>query len=282
MECGLYRALVELGVRIDLIVGTSIGALNGAFIAAGLSPTELEDVWRSVRRRSFFRLNRELFWELKQADSLYTVAGIRSFLETNLPVKRFEDLKIPLYVTATRLQTGESVYFERGDLIGPLLASIALPGIFPPIEHEGYQLMDGGLSDNVPITFAARQGARRAIFMLCVCCGRQSGPVRGIESIVSQAVSVMLDLKYRQDIVQFHGQLDLIALEPALGFDVPMLDFSHTEELIGGAYRAAMAELPRRLQAPPPPAPSDRIADCRGTGRHCRLRSREAGAAARA
>lgn len=248
MEVGLYRALVELEVPIDLVVGTSIGALNGAFIAAGRSPSELERVWRSLHPRQLFRLNRELLWRLKQADSLYNNSGIRAFLERELPAKRFEELKIPLYVTVTRLQTGETVCFESGELIEPLLASIALPGIFPPVERDGLQLMDGGISDNVPIALAEAKGARRAVFMLCVCCGLQTGPVRGLESIVSQAVSIMLDLKYRTDVERFGGTLDLVALEPALGFDVPMLDFSHTGELIEGAYRAALSELPRLLE----------------------------------
>lgn len=249
MEVGFYRALVELGVQIDLIVGTSIGALNGAFIAAGGTPAELERIWRSVRPSELFRFNWQVLWKFKRADSLYSNAGIRAFLERHLSVRRFERLRIPLYVTATRLQTGETVYFDRGDLIEPLLASIALPGIFPPIERDGFQLMDGGLSDNVPITFAASKGARRAVFMLCVCCGRASDPVRGLDRVVSQAVSVMLDLKYRLDVQQFRNGLDLIALEPALGFDVSMLDFSHTDELIEGAYNVAMAELPGLLES---------------------------------
>lgn len=248
MEVGLYRALVELGVPIDLVVGTSIGALNGAFIAAGASPEELERIWRSVRPRRLFRLNRELLWKFRKVDSLYGNEGIRAFLEERLPVKRFEDLKMALYVTATRLQTGESIYFESGDLVEPLLASIALPGIFPPVERDGFQLLDGGISDNVPISLAEAKGAKRAVFMLCVCCGRLSGPVHGLESIVSQAVSVMLDLKYRMDVARFRGTLELVELEPALGFDVPMLDFGHTAELIEGAYRTAMESLPRLLE----------------------------------
>jgi NTE family protein len=165
LEVGLYRALVELGIPIDLIVGTSIGALNGAFIAAGTSPAELARIWRSVRPRELFRLNPAILWKLARADSLFTNTALRAFLERHLPVRRFEDLSIPLAVSATRLQTGEAIYFDHGDLIEPLLASIALPGIFPPIERDGYQLLDGGLADNVPITVAARQGATRAIFM---------------------------------------------------------------------------------------------------------------------
>jgi NTE family protein len=248
MEVGLYRALVELGVQIDFIVGTSIGALNGAFIAAGGTPDELESIWRSsLRPRELFPFNWEIVWKLKRADSLYSNAGVRAFLEHHLPVRRFEELRIPLYVTATRLQTGETVYVDHGDLIAPLLASIALPGIFPPIVRDGFQLMDGGLSDNVPIAFAASRGARRAIFMLCVCCSRESAAVHGFDRIVSQAASVMLDLKYRLDVQQFRDRLDLIALEPALGLDVSMLDFNHTDELIEGAYEIAMAELPSLL-----------------------------------
>ena len=205
VEVGLYRAMHERGIPIDLIVGSSIGALNGAFIAAGAEPDQLERLWLSLRTRVLFRPNWKLLWNGRHADSIYANSGIRGFISRGLPVTRFDQLRIPLYVTATDLRSGEEVCFSRGDLLEPLLGSIAVPGIFPPVDFDGCQLIDGGVSDNVPIAIAARHGATRAIFILCECCQRRSVPLHGFEAILSQTVDIMLHLKYSHDVGQYRG-----------------------------------------------------------------------------
>lgn len=243
MEVGLYRALSELGVPIDLIVGTSIGAVNGAFIAAGEPPERLADLWRRVRRRDIFQFNRQLLWRLLGADSLYSNEGLRHFLLRHLPVHRFEELKIPLIITATKLQTGEALAWDSGDLIEAILGSVALPGIFPPAQQDGYQVVDGGISDNVPLEVAIAQGAEVVIFMLCVCCDRLTTPMRGMAKIISQAVGLLVDQKYQRDFYRYQELAQLIALQPSLGLDIGLLDFSHTEELLEGSYQFAIEEL---------------------------------------
>lgn len=248
VEVGLYRAMHELGIPIDLIVGSSIGALNGALIAAGVVPDQLERLWLTLKTREFFRPNWQLLWRGRQADSIYTNSGIRNFISRGLPVTRFEQLKLPLYVTATDLRTGEEMCLSRGELLGPLLGSIAVPGIFPPVDFDGCQLIDGGVSDNIPIAIAARHGASRAIFILCECCRRRSVPLHGFEAILSQTVDIMLHLKYSHDVGQYDGQIDLLAVHPEdIGRNVAMFDFSQTGVLIEAGYKAARRELLRFL-----------------------------------
>lgn len=248
VEVGLYQALHELGIPIDLIVGSSIGALNGALIAAGVAPDQLERQWLTLRTRALFRPNWQLLWKGRRADSIYTSSGIRDFIQRSLPVARFEQLKIPLYVTATDLRTGEEMCLSRGELLGPLLGSIAVPGIFPPVDVDGCQLIDGGVSDNVPIAIAARHDASRAIFILCECCRRQLVPLHGFEAILSQTFDIMLHLKYSHDIGLYRGHIDLLAVHPEdIGRNVAMFDFSQTKALIQAGYHAARRELPRFL-----------------------------------
>lgn len=107
VEVGLYRALVDLAIPIDLVVGTSVGAINGAAIAAGVPPDALAGLWKGLRRRDLFRLNRQLFWKLLWADRLYDHRPLRRFLERSLPAKRFEELRVPLIVTGTDFGTGQ-------------------------------------------------------------------------------------------------------------------------------------------------------------------------------
>ncbi len=248
VEVGLYRALHDLGISIDFIVGSSIGALNGALIAAGVAPDQLERLWLTLRTRALFRPNWQLLWKGRRADSIYTSSGIRNFLNQSLPVTQFEQLTVPLYVIATDLRTGEEVCLSSGELLEPLLGSIAVPGIFPPVDFEGCQLIDGGVSDNVPITIAARHGAKRAIFILCECCRRRSVPLHGFEAILSQTVDIMLYMKYSHDIGLYRGQIDLLAVHPEdIGRNVAMFDFSQTKALIQVGYEAACRELPRFL-----------------------------------
>ena len=243
VEVGLYRALVELEVPIDLIVGTSVGAINGAVIAAGMPPVALVRLWRGLRRRDLFALNRQLFWKLIWADSLYNSRPLRRFLERVLPVRRFEDLTIPLIITATDFETGQPIYWREGNLLDAIMASVAMPGLFPPQVLRGVQVVDGGITDNVPIDVAVAEGADTVIFILCACCEWTSRRVRGLLPILRRALSIAIDRKYHADIQRYAGQARLIALEPPIGREIDLLDFSHTAELIEQGYASAIAGL---------------------------------------
>jgi len=243
VEVGLYRALVELGIGINLVVGTSVGAINGAAVAAGISPDALARLWRGLTRRDLFTLNRQLLWKLIWADSLYDHRPLRRFLERNLPVRRFDDLSVPLIVAGTDFETGQPVYWREGNLLDVIMASVAMPGLFPAQVIRGIRAVDGGITDNVPIDIAVAEGADVVIFMLCACCDRTTRPVRGLLPILRRALSIAIDRKYHADIQRYAGQARLIALEPPIGREIDLLDFSHSDELIGRGYAAAMAAL---------------------------------------
>jgi len=243
VEVGLYRALVELRIPIDLVVGTSVGAINGAAIAGGIPPKTLAELWRGLARRDVFTLNRQLFWKLWWADSLFDHRPLRRFLERNLPVRRFEELAIPLIVTATDFRTGRPVYWRHGDLLEAIMGSVAMPGLFPPQVVGEMQVVDGGITDNVPIDVAIAEGADTIILMLCACCERASHPARGLFPILRRAVSIAIDRKYHADIQHYAGRARLIAFEPPIALEADLLDFSHTGELVEQGYVAAIDAL---------------------------------------
>lgn len=135
VEIGFYRALVEMGITVDFIVGSSIGALNGAFIAAGVSVNEMYELWRNVRFRDIFGLNWRSLLKLRRVESVYDNKKLRRFLERHLPAKRFEDLRMPLTILATDVETGESVRLEHRDLIEAVLASVAHSEAFAACAH---------------------------------------------------------------------------------------------------------------------------------------------------
>ncbi len=162
---GMMCALVESGLRPGLIVGTSVGAINGAFLASRTDlhgVAEIARLWSSLRRKDILgvdlgtlvgglrRTPRHLF------DSLF----IRRIIESFLGFRRLEDAPIPLAVVATALGSGEAVLLNSGDATTALLASSAIPGIFPPIEIGGRLLVDGAASADVPLRQAVSLGAR--------------------------------------------------------------------------------------------------------------------------
>ena len=239
---GLYRALAELGIRIDLIVSSSIGAVNGALIAAGLSPEELGDNWKALRSRDVLGSRLRFLRLLTGASSVFSNSSLRDLLRRRPPVRSFSELQTPLAIVATDLETGESVVLTEGDLIEAILASTALPGLFPPIPWQGRRLVDGGLSNNVPIDLAIERGAERVIGMLCGCAKGLPGRANFI-TVLGQSFSLAINARYRCDVRMYQPRGELHILEPCLEPNLELLDFDRAWTLIESAYRYALREL---------------------------------------
>lgn len=245
---GLYRAVVELDIHIDLIVSSSIGAVNGALIAAGLSPGELEDRWRALRTRDIVGSRWQFLRLLTGASSVFSNRSLRNLLRRRVPVRTFSELRIPLAIVATELEAGETVVLTEGDLVDAILASTALPGLFPPIHWKGRRLVDGGLSNNVPIDLAVERGAQRVIGMLCGCAKALSSRANFV-TVLGQSFSLAINARYRCDVRMYQPRAELHILEPCLGPSLELLDFDHAWTLIQPAYEYALRELGRQLHA---------------------------------
>src|SRR5438270_8471612 len=157
-QVGMLRALVEAGIRPDVVVGTSVGSLNGAALARDPTPAGIEDlqaVWLGLSRERLFadgRMTRA--WRLaSRANHLWSNEGLAAVIDT-FGVAEFSELAVPFRVIATDLATGAEAVFAAGPLKPALLASCGLPGLYPPIEHDGRMLVDGGVVNNVPVSHA--------------------------------------------------------------------------------------------------------------------------------
>jgi NTE family protein len=141
---GVIEALNEYGVYPDVISGTSAGALIGVLYADGHTPKEILKILSPGSRLDFMRptLPRE---------GLLQIGGIIKILKASLRAKTFEELKIPMYVTATDLNHGKAVYFSKGDLIDPVIASSSIPVLFQPVIIDNICYVDGGVLDNLPV-----------------------------------------------------------------------------------------------------------------------------------
>lgn len=145
---GVIRRLEKEGYRIRTIAGTSFGGLVAILFATGLTPNEIEEVFTSTDQGSLF------VRDSKDGPSLLGLSGARKLLDKLLGEKTFNDLKIPCAVTAVDTKTGNEVVISEGFLQDAVLATIALPGIFPPHRLNDWELMDGGVLNPVPVTVA--------------------------------------------------------------------------------------------------------------------------------
>jgi NTE family protein len=179
-EVGMVRALAERGVRPDLVLGTSIGALNGAFIAADPGPEgaeRLAAVWEAVVREGVFLDSpvRQAARVARYRTHLLSNTPLRHLVERYLPVSRFEDLEVAFQCVAACIEDSSARWFSEGDLADPVVASCSVPGLFPPVRIGVHHYLDGGLVHSIPVGRALALGATR-IFVLQV--GRVEQPLR--------------------------------------------------------------------------------------------------------
>jgi NTE family protein len=145
---GVIRRLEKEGYKIRSVAGTSFGGLVAILYAAGLSADEIEEVFTSTDQGSLY------VRDSNDGPSLLGLSGARKLLDTILGEKTFDDLKIPCAVTAVDAKTGNEVTISKGQLKDAVLATIALPGIFPPLRMDDWELVDGGILNPVPVTLA--------------------------------------------------------------------------------------------------------------------------------
>lgn len=249
LHVGMYRAACELGLEPDLIVGVSVGALNGAFIAAGVGPRALEEGWKEIRRGDLFRFNWPLLWRGLSAEALFRASPFRHFLEERLPVGRFEELGTPLHVVSTHLSGGTACAWNEGDLAEAVLASCSVPGLLPPVyAHGGVAHVDGSLGDNLPVDRARAAGADRIVAMTTRTCDRCAPQRFRIGDVLGRAFSIAADCTLRQRAEELHGAPDLLLMQPELGEEIYALDFSHSERLVRAGYEYALPVLREWLE----------------------------------
>ena len=269
IQIGMLQVLAEHGFVPDRIFGSSVGAINGAGYAA--DPTRegverLAEVWLRIRREDIYpqgRLHGPWLY-LQQRDAVYSNAGLRSIIEEGFPHDRLEDAVVPIEVVATSLTDGGERWFTYGPAIDAVLASSAMPAIFPPVEIDGERYIDGGVVDNVPIQRAIDAGATRIVVLLC------SPPVyqppvsrRPVEGMVN-ALFIAIHARFVRDMAHLPEGVEVILCIGPEGTTRDFDDFSSTEHLIA-LGRAEASEVVRRYglgtiayPAPPMPVPAVR------------------------
>ena len=256
LQGGALKALLERGIFPDLIVATSVGALNGVTLAA--DPTvagarRLAASWPLIRRADIFPGNAlTVGWRiLSGRGSLHGQQSLARFIRRQVPpnVRRFKDLKVPCIVTATSLSTGQLRLFgsdpsER--LLDALLSSTAIPPFFPPYRYQGDRLVDGALVANLPISQAIMRGAR-TIYTLEIVDEMSVGTEPGMLGTLASSLNAMLSRQHAQE-----RQITALGLKRGVvihdirltsGQNLAYNDFSHSAELVAAGEQATLAYL---------------------------------------
>jgi len=228
---GVLKVLEEEGIPVRIVAGTSVGALIGAAYCSGLSIEELEKVAHSVRFTTFAR------WTV----SRYGFASndrMVAFLARTLKVKTFEELRIPLGVTATDFNSGEGVVFHSGSIIDTVRASCAYPGMFMPVNIRGRWLVDGMLSHPVPTRPLREMGAERVLAVHLKGQWSKDGAPRHLFDVIGQSFAIAQD----QMSHLWRGAADLVVEPDVAGFAYD--DFKRAGELIRSGEAAMKKALP--------------------------------------
>ncbi|GAA2424042.1 patatin-like phospholipase family protein [Mycolicibacterium llatzerense] len=249
IQVGMLLGLAEAGITPDLIVGTSVGALNGGWIA-GRSDHDgalaLADLWRTLSRRKVFPTSPSmgLLGFLGRRPHLVSDSGIRSLLQQHLRFRRLQDAPTPLHVVATDVLSGQDVLLSSGDAIDAIVASAAIPAVLPPVRIGGRDLVDGGVVNNTPLSYAVELGATEVWVLPTGYSCAMPQPPRAALAMAMHAFTLAINRRLATDVERFEGSVELHVVPPLCPVRVSPVDFSRSAELIERSLQSTRRWLP--------------------------------------
>ncbi|MDQ4077121.1 MAG: patatin-like phospholipase family protein [Chloroflexota bacterium] len=260
LQVGALQVLLEAGIVPDLVVGTSVGAINGAFVAH--DPTvqgtqQLARIWARVTRDDLYPGNRlTALWSMVRGkEGLFSNANWERFLSQHLPCDTTGELTgAHCYIAATDLQSGKLHVFgeDKNDpLLDALMATCALPPLHPPYWIDGRAYIDGGTTANLPLRIALEKGATQ-IYALNISRELTPGKARNFLAVSSHAVGALLKRQIDLDLEHCasHENVWMRQIDLIYNKEVEPWDFSRTEELIALGREAAQLALSQGLRPP--------------------------------
>jgi NTE family protein len=234
---GVLRVLQEEDIPIDMIAGTSVGALIGALYAAGIPASDLETMTQEVGWSSLTNYSRLALFRLLVSESPLSSEKMEQYFRRHIGDKRFNELKIPFACVATDLQTGERVVFREGSVALAARASATIPGIFEPVVFRHRYLIDGGLVSNIPTDLLSLMGATIMIAVDVTADFSRFQP-KSILGVLNQAIYIQSEAMSKEEL----ARADII-IRPPLG-DISAIDIARYAECIDGGVLATRQAIP--------------------------------------
>jgi NTE family protein len=236
IQVGMMHSLAAHGISADMVVGSSVGALNGAYYAG--DPTlkgvlQLETIWRGLQRHDVFPLSwRTLLGYVRRRDFLIPQDGIRKLIDDHLPYRNLQDARLPVHIVTTDIVSGESVVLSEGSAAQAIIASTAIPGAFAPIRYKDLYLADGAISANTPVSVAVAKGARRLIILPTgYACAAQMPP-NGAMASALHALTLLISRQLVSELEGLDADVEYFVVPPLCPLVGSPYDFSRTADHI--------------------------------------------------
>ncbi len=242
IQVGMLRALLSCGVQPDFVVGASVGAINAGYFA-GAPNTDgvamLERIWSGLRRSDIFPFTvANAFGLIRHPGNIVDPSRLRRVIEQNLPYARLEDARVPVNIMATN-QQGLGVRLSVGPAVEAILASTAIPGIFPTVEIDGEALMDGAIAANTPVRLAVELGASRVIILSTGYACALKEPPKGAIAKALHAITLMINWQLIYELERMPEDIEVHLVPTLCPLAVSPLDFSASRALIERAARSS-------------------------------------------
>ena len=241
-QAGMLDAVVSAGERFDMVVGASAGAINGAYFAADPSVAgarRLLDLWRGVRRRHIMPYKFGCLANIAmRRPFVFDGQALRRLLEANIRYGDIASAQLPLHLVATDCLTGDEVVMSSGPVVEAVLASAAIPGVFPPVHFQNRLLVDGGVSNNAPISAAIKLGATRILVLPTGFACALKNPPRGAAAQAIHAIGLLVSRQLVNDIERFASIAEIRIAPTLCPLGISAYDYSCGGELIARAGAA--------------------------------------------
>ncbi|HET6952234.1 MAG TPA: patatin-like phospholipase family protein [Acidimicrobiales bacterium] len=259
VQIGMLRALAERDIRPDLVVGCSVGAINGAALAedptlAGVA--RLERLWRELDGKDLMpsKLLPNAVSLARRGEAIHDNEPLRRALESQLTARTFEELAVPFQCVATDVIGVREMWFSTGPLIEPILASAALPAVYPAVEIDGVRYLDGAIVDDVPMSRAVELGARTVYVLQVGAFSRPRPEPRRPLDVAVQSYWIARHHRFKRELAAMPPHVDLHLLPTGQTPTMRYNDFTRSAELISVAYAASSDYLAGRPARPGVPA----------------------------
>ena len=247
IQVGMLHSLAAHGISADMVVGSSVGALNGAFYAG--DPTlkgveRLGEIWRGLKRQDVFPMSwRTVLSFLWRRDFLISHDGIRKLIDDHIPYRNLQDASVPVHIVTTDIISGDSIVLSEGSISEAIVASTAIPGAFAPIHYKDYYLADGAISSNTPIQVAVQKGAKRLIILPTGhACAAQAPPVGAVANAL-HALTLLIARQLVSELERLDPDIEYFVVPPLCPLVGSPYDFSRTADHITRAIQTTDAWL---------------------------------------
>jgi NTE family protein len=247
IQVGMMHALAARGIEADMVVGSSVGAMNGAYYAG--DPTlkgvlQLETIWRGLQRHDVFPVTwRTLASFLWRRDFLIPHDGLQKLIDDHLPYRELQDAKLPVHIVTTDLVSGDSVVLSEGPAARAIIASTAIPGAFAPVRYKDQYLADGAISSNTPIRVAIDKGAQRLIVLPTGYACATHAPPSGAVASALHALTLLIARQLVSELEGLDPEIEYFVVPPLCPLVGSPYDFSRTADHIVRAIESTDAWL---------------------------------------